>query len=354
MKNQARHAVHWKTRRAMRVKSLRQASRDGSDSEYGSLRSSTSSRADLEVYEHEEAQKLGSIGILAELNPPKFALLDGKKFVSGKAATDYQLDLLDQLAIGDNVIFSLEGSNPIIKGITVRSSKLARLRMDTSKKSALRAEEHVIAANIDIAVIVASTIQPQFNPNLVDRYLVISQYGGVSPLLCITKTDLAPAPDISMYEGADLPVVKLSNKTKDGVEKLLPYIKGKRCVMIGSSGVGKSSLINSLLGDELLLTDEVGRKSGKGTHTTSTSSLHLLDESTMLIDTPGIRSLGMWGIDKNSLRLYYPEFAEFSPNCKFRDCTHSHEPGCAVKKAVEEGLIRRDRYDSYIRLLSKE
>ena len=353
MKNKGSHAGHWKTRRAMRIKSLRQANSKGDDSEYSRI-GSTGSRADLEVYENDEAQKLGSIGILAELNPPKFTLLHDKRFILGKAETDYQLDLLDQLAIGDNVIFALEAENPVIKGITVRRSKLARLRMDTSKKSALRAEEHIIAANIDIAVIVASTIQPLFNPNLVDRYLVISQYGNVSPLLCITKTDLAKAPDLSMYESTDLPVVKVSNVTKDGVDKLLPYIKGKICVMIGSSGVGKSSLINSLLGEELLLTDEVGRKSGKGTHTTSTTSLHLLGESTMLIDTPGIRSLGMWGIDKDSLRLYYPEFAEFSQSCKFRDCTHSHEPGCAVKKAVEEGLIRRDRYDSYIRLLMKE
>ena len=170
----------------------------------------------------------------------------------GKAETDYQLDLLDQLAIGDNVTFALEDKNPIIKGITVRRSKLARLRMDTSKKSVLRAEEHIIAANIDIAVIVASTVQPPFNPNLVDRYLVISQYGNVSPLLCITKTDLAKAPDLSMYESTDLPVVKVSNMTKDGVDRLLPYIKGKICVMIGSSGVGKSSLINSLCWAHLL------------------------------------------------------------------------------------------------------
>ena len=353
MKGKGSRIEHWKTRRAMRIKSLRQASRDGTDSEYSKI-GSDSSRADLEVYEESDAQKLGNIGILAELNPPKFTLLHDGNFVLGKAETDYQLDLLDQLAIGDNVIFGLENKNPIIKGITARRSKLARLRMDTSKKSVLRAEEHVIAANIDIAVIVASTVQPPFNPNLVDRYLVISQYGGVSPLLCITKTDLAKAPDLSMYESAELPIVIVSNKTHDGVDKLLPYIKGKRCVLIGSSGVGKSSLINSLLGEELLLTDEVGRKSGKGVHTTSTSSLHLLDESTMLIDTPGIRSLGIWGIDKNSLHLYYPEFAEFSSSCKFRDCTHSHEPGCAVKKAVEAGLLRRDRYDSYIRLLKKE
>ncbi len=307
----------------------------------------------LLVYNPAEAQKLGNIGIVAELNPANYKILYKGNFIEGIAENNYQKGIINQLVVGDNVIFELEKSNPVIKGRTERHSKLVRLRADSSKKSLVGSEEHVIVANIDVAVIVASTIQPAFNPNLVDRYLIISQYGNVSPILCITKTDLAPPPDISMYKNADLPIIKVSNKTMDGISDLLSYIKGKRCVMIGSSGVGKSSLINSILEDDVLFTDEISKKSGKGRHTTSSSSLHLLDESTMLIDTPGIRSLGLWNLDADSLRLYYPEFAEFAPNCKFSDCTHSHEPGCAVKKAVEEGFISKERYDSYIRLLEK-
>ncbi|ASI13820.1 ribosome-binding GTPase RsgA [Candidatus Mancarchaeum acidiphilum] len=308
---------------------------------------------EINVYSPGDAQKLGKIGIVAEMSPTNYRILYNNKFIEGIAEDDSQKGIVSQLVVGDNVIFELNESNPIIKGRTERHSKLARLRTDSSKKSQAGAEEHVIVANIDVAVIVASAIQPAFNPNMVDRYLVISQYGNVAPILCITKTDLAKPPDLSMYKSADLPIVKVSNKTMDGISDLLPYLKGKRCVMIGSSGVGKSSLINSILHKEVLFTDEVSEKSGKGRHTTSSSSLHLLDESTMLIDTPGIRSLGLWELDPESLRLYYPEFAEFAPNCKFSDCTHSHEPGCAVKKAVEEGFISRERYDSYIRLLAK-
>jgi ribosome small subunit-dependent GTPase A len=316
--------------------------------------SSSEEAAGLVVYNSADASEHGNIGILASINNHNYSILFNDVVISGLAESGEQKAILYQLAIGDNVVFEIVEGKPVLLGITVRHSMLARLRADASRISLKGAEEHILAANVDIAIIVASTVQPPFHTRLVDRYLIMCQYGNVKPLLCLTKIDLSTMPDLSMYKGAGLPIVEVSNATQEGISNLMTYLEGKRCVLVGNSGVGKSSLINSLLKKELLLTKHVSKKTGKGRHTTSTSSLHLINKSTILIDTPGIRSLGLWNVDKNTLRLYYPEFIEFAASCKFRDCTHSHEPECAVKKAVEAGLILRERYDSYVRLLTKD
>ena len=347
MKNKDWYTERWKNKRALKNKALRQAKYER---RYQNQQPGEEMPA-LALYEPADASRYGELGVLAAINYPSFSLLYQGGFISSSVKTKEQGALLKQLVVGDNVVFGREDSTVIIKGITKRHSQLARLRMDASRASQAGTEEHVFAANIDIAIIVASTVQPSFHTRLVDRYLILCQYGNVKPLLCLTKTDLAPLPDISMYKNADLPVVGVSNKTQDGIGDLMPYLEGKRSVLVGNSGVGKSSLINSLLKNEVQETKSVSEKSGRGRHTTSSTSLHLLDASTILIDTPGIRSLGLWNIDSSSLRLYYPEFLEFATNCEFDDCTHTHEPKCAVKKAVEEGLIPHGRYDSYLRLL---
>ena len=350
MRNKDWYTERWKNKRALRNKALRQAKHER---RYQNQQPDEEIPA-LAVYEPADASRHGELGVLAAINYPSFSLLYQGDFISASVETKEQGAILNQLAIGDNVVFDRVDSTITIGGITKRHSQLARLRMDASRISQAGAEEHIFVANIDIAIIVASTVQPSFHTRLVDRYLILCQYGNVKPLLCLTKTDLAPFPDISMYRNADLPVVGISNKTQDGIENLMPYLEGKRSVLVGNSGVGKSSLINSLLKNELQATKSVSEKSGRGRHTTSSTSLHLLDASTILIDTPGIRSLGLWNIDPTSLRLYYPEFLEFATKCEFGDCTHSHEPKCAVKRAVEEGLIPHERYDSYIRLLVKD
>lgn len=308
---------------------------------------------DLRVYDTDEAPVHGRIGVLASMNYPNYSILSKESLLDGRAESKDQKAILSQLAIGDNVVFNAVQESLEIAGITERRSKLVRLHADESRDSTYRVKEHIIAANIDMAIIVASTVQPQFQPGLVDRYLVLCQYGGIEPLLCLTKIDLAPIPDLSMYKDSSVSIVGVSNKTHDGIESLMEYIDGKTCVLVGNSGVGKSSLINTMLKEEILPINEVGGKNGKGRHTTTSTSLHAISESTFLIDTPGIRSLGLSQIDAGSLRLYFPEFEEYAVHCKFSDCSHSHEPGCAVKSAVEEGKIPKDRYDSYIRLLEK-
>ncbi len=348
MEGTDRYVDRWKNRRARRANALRKERYGSGPGEEGH----SDEAEELAVYEPSDAPKHGSVGVLAGMSYPNYSILVGGRFLPGRTDSTSDVARFKHLVIGDKGVFDASAQNPTINGMVARRSQLARLRADTTRRSVAGAEEQVFAANVDIAVIVASATRPAFRTGLVDRYLVTCRYGNIKPLLCITKLDLAPMPDLSIYKNAEVPIVGVSTVTREGLDRLMPYIEGHTCVLVGNSGVGKSTLINALLKSETIPTQEVGKKSGEWRHTTSAAALHLIDKSTFLIDTPGIRSLGLRGIDRRSLRLYFPEFAEFAPECEFGDCAHAHEPDCAVKRAVEEGLIPRERYDSYIRLLA--
>lgn len=260
-----------------------------------------------------------------------------------------------RLVVGDRVGFDLrEDGHGVPRQLLPRSSKLARLRGRQLRRPAHLREEHVMAANIDLAVIVASVDLPPFHPRLVDRYLILCQYGDVTPLLCVNKIDLpVERPDLSIYQGMGVGVVFCSAATGEGIEYLRSMLAGKLSVFTGLSGVGKSSVINRLLGEELLRVGEVSEATGRGRHTTTSAALLHLGDSTYVIDMPGIRSLALWGVDPTTLRFYFPEFEVPSARCRYRDCRHVDEPGCAVTEAVERGRISEARYDSYLRLLSE-
>jgi ribosome biogenesis GTPase len=227
------------------------------------------------------------------------------------------------------------------------------MRSDRTRRSTGGGAEHVLAANVDIAVIVASAASPAFHSRLVDRYLVMCQFGDVSPLLCLNKVDLADTlPDLSIYRDLGIPVVLASAAAGYGIAEMGEHLAGKTAVLTGHSGVGKSSLVNRLLGEDRERVGAVGG-GGRGRHTTVASTLHVLERSTFVIDTPGIRSLGLWKIGRDELRYYFPEFANHADDCRFRDCLHRSEPGCAVIAAVARGELPTARYDSYLRLLSE-
>jgi ribosome biogenesis GTPase / thiamine phosphate phosphatase len=257
------------------------------------------------------------------------------------------------LTVGDRVQAVLDTPGRVtIVDVEPRRTKLARVREDRSRRSAFAREEAVLAANVDVAVIVAAVADPPFHPKLVDRFLVICQYGGIRPILCLNKCDLvASPPDLSIYAGLGLPIVYASAATGTGLDDLRGLLAGTVAVFTGHSGVGKSSLVNALLGEEQQAVGTVGAGYRRGRHTTTSSSLLPLDDDSYLVDTPGVRSLGIWEIDPRTLAAYFPDFDPFVPGCRFSTCSHVHEPACAVKEAVEDGEIARQRYESYLRLM---
>ena len=257
------------------------------------------------------------------------------------------------VVVGDRVrIVSAKGGHQEVVGIEPRRTRLARIREDRSRHSAFAREEAVLAANVDVAVIVAAVAQPPFHPKLVDRFLVICQYGGIRPVLCLNKCDLvASPPDVTIYERLGLPIVRTSAATGVGMDELRELVRGRIAVFTGHSGVGKSSLANALLGDSLQVVGAVRGADGRGRHTTTWSTLLHWEEDSFVVDTPGVRSLGVWKIEPATLAWYFPDLDAFSSWCRFSGCSHTHEPDCGVKAAAETCEIPRQRYESYLRML---
>lgn len=246
-----------------------------------------------------------------------------------------------------------------ISNIQKRTSKLSRLRRDNTRMNANLAEyEHVIAANIDAAVAVVSAKNPPLHAKVIDRYLIMIQSSNIEPIICMNKADLAEGHEDGMlkeYERLGIKYVKTSTVKNEGIENLKKLISGKMVVFIGHSGVGKSSLINAISGNLMAKEGEVSEKTGKGKHTTTSSVLYKWKDNSFIIDTPGIRAFGVWGISKDELHLYFPEFDKYRTLCKYDNCLHNHEKenDCGVKQALSKGELSKNRYDSYVRILEE-
>ncbi len=258
------------------------------------------------------------------------------------------------LAVGDDVVVADDGSgHPTILRVAGRRTVLCR--QDTHH----RHREQIIVANVDTVGIVSSATDPPLRPRLIDRYLVALYRGGPRGLIVVNKVDEASparrdalAAQLAPYGAAplSLDVVWVSAETGEGVEALRARLEGQRCAFVGHSGVGKSSLA-AALGAAAQAGGLAGH--GRGRHTTSTSTLHRLPGCTELIDTPGIRQLGLLGLTVRQLRAAFVDLAAFADGCAYSTCTHAHEAGCAVQAAVDDGLVARARYDSYLGLLGQ-
>ena len=256
----------------------------------------------------------------------------------------------DILAIGDRVTFSEnEDGTGVINAVHERKAMFARTR--TGIKRDFR---QIILANPDQIVAVFACAEPEPHSRMLDRFLVVAEKQDIDAVIVANKVDLVTHSKaeklFGLYEELGYPVFYTSAITGQGVESLRLALKDKISALVGPSGVGKSSLLNAIQPELGLHVREVSEATSKGMHTTHVRQLFPLEEGGYVADTPGIRSLALWDTEPEELDAYFVEMRHLVSECQFNDCTHTHEPGCAVRAAVEAGEIAPERYHSYLRL----
>jgi ribosome biogenesis GTPase len=275
--------------------------------------------------------------------------LDGRTLMCGirGSLSAEETGYTNVVAVGDQVIVSEDGAEQgIVEAVLPRSSALARPDPFYSHL------QQIIVANADQLLIVASWRDPSFWPELVDRYLIAAERHNLAPIVCVNKIDLVDHLDncvaaLNPYRAIGYEVILTSALKGEGLDQLYQRLCGRTTVLAGLSGVGKSSLLNAMEPGMQLRTGTVSEYSHSGRHTTTQVNLLALEAGGYVVDTPGIREFGLAGLRRGELIRFYPEIAAADGRCRFKDCSHTHEPGCAVKEAVERGELSQARYDSY-------
>lgn len=257
------------------------------------------------------------------------------------------------VAVGDYVeIITNQEGTAFISAIEDRRNYIIRKSPNLSKQS------HILAANVDQALLVVTVNYPQTSTTFIDRFLASAEAYSVPVILVFNKHDLLSEEELhyekmmcTLYETVGYKCVEISAETGEGVEQLFPILKDKITLLSGNSGVGKSTLINRLIPHASQRTAEISDAHNTGMHTTTFSEMLELPEGGYLIDTPGIKGFGTFDMEPEELTSYFKDIFHFSKECRFNNCTHTHEPGCAVLKAVEEHYIAASRYQSYLSML---
>jgi len=273
--------------------------------------------------------------------------------IAGRLKQEWQSTSL--VAAGDWVTIALnaDGSGTV-EAVAPRKSVLSRSRPAPANRKTAADQEQVLVANLDQVIFVFAVTNPSSNLRKLDRFLVVAEMNNLPAVICLNKIDLDKkgkvAAQFQMYADIGYPVLHTSIKTGEGIAALKELLHDKISVLAGSSGVGKSSLLNAVQPGLGLKVNQVSKATGKGLHTTRFAELFPLDEGGYVADTPGIRGLALFDLEPSELDAYFREIGPLVDQCQFSDCSHRHEPGCAVKAALQDGRIHPDRYESYLRL----
>ena len=258
------------------------------------------------------------------------------------------------VAVGDVVTITpgADGQTALIDGIEDRRNYIIRRASNLSKQS------HIIAANVDMAALIVTIAHPETSTTFIDRFLASAEAYRVPVLIVFNKTDLYDDAErgqmqrlVSLYQDIGYRCVTCSAETGDGIGELRAELQGRTTLLSGNSGVGKSTLLNLLVPDADAKTAEISAAHDSGMHTTTFSQMFFLPHGGALIDTPGIKGFGTFDMEREEVSHYFREIFQASAECRFSNCTHTHEPGCAVLQAVAEGSIAESRFNSYLSML---
>ncbi len=276
--------------------------------------------------------------------------------ILGKFKMD-ELTSTNPVAVGDVVTIETENEN---EGSVTITEIEDRRNYITRTSPANKHKHHIIASNLDQSLLFATLKDPKTSQGFIDRFLITSEAYHIPSIIVFNKSDLYKEKELgkfteikAMYEAIGYKVMGMSIEKNEGVEEVKALLKDKTTLLSGHSGVGKSSFINIVFPQLNLRTQDVSGWSGKGLHTTTFAEMFNLSFGGRVIDTPGIRELGLVDIPKQELSHYFPEMRSLMNDCQFNNCMHTNEPGCAVKAAVEQGTVHMDRYISYCNILDK-
>ncbi len=274
--------------------------------------------------------------------------------IKGKFKID-DITSTNPLAVGDEIVFEKED---IEEGSVVISEIHQRKNYITRQSPHNKHQHHIIASNLDQSLLFATLKDPKTSRGFIDRFLVASEAYHVPAIIVFNKTDLYKKKELEKleqltyeYEQVGYKVLSMSLSEKTGIEQVTDLLKNKTSLLSGHSGVGKSSFLNNIFPEIILKTQDVSGWSGKGLHTTTFAEMYDLPGGGKIIDTPGLREFALMDFEKEELSHYFPEMKRLINECRFNNCIHIEEPGCAVKKAVEEGKISAERYISYLAIL---
>lgn len=283
-------------------------------------------------------------------------LTDGGSTVDCKIKGNFRLKGIrstNPVAVGDRVeIIRNQEGTAFITSICDRKNYIIRKSSNLSKQS------HIIAANVDQAFLIVTVDYPQTSTTFIDRFLASAEAYNVPVTIIFNKVDLFMGDEeryldmmVNLYETVGYTCLKVSAETEEGLQQLLPMLKGKITLFSGNSGVGKSTLLNKIVPGAELRTAEISDAHNTGMHTTTFSEMLSLGDGGWVIDTPGIKGFGTFNMEPEEICGYFKEIFRFSKDCRFSNCTHTHEPGCAVRQAVEDHYIAESRYASYLSML---